>query len=75
MAPGTQRPARIRSRRQKTAPPAPDEGTQLPREPESTESAVKRWGSLIRDLQRAGLSETQARAEASRLMAGDIWSG
>jgi hypothetical protein len=29
----------------------------------------------MRDLERAGLSEDQARAEAHRLLAGDIWSG
>jgi hypothetical protein len=30
---------------------------------------------LLGDLREAGLSDREARAEAARLLAGDVWSG
>lgn len=62
-------------RRQGTAPLVPAEAPAQQREPEQLEAFLRRWGRLVRDLEKAGLSEGEAMAEAPRLLAGDVWSG
>jgi hypothetical protein len=37
--------------------------------------ASRRREHLLWSLEAAGLSEDQARAEADRILAGDVWSG
>ncbi|WP_334172161.1 hypothetical protein [Sinomonas sp.] len=38
-------------------------------------SSLRQWEHLVSDLRKAGLADEQARAEAARLLAGDVWGG
>lgn len=38
-------------------------------------SSLRQWEHLVSDLRKAGLADEQARAEATRLLAGDVWGG
>lgn len=38
-------------------------------------SSLRLWERLMADLRKAGLADEHARAEAARLLAGDVWGG
>ncbi|WP_138445366.1 hypothetical protein [Sinomonas susongensis] len=38
-------------------------------------SSLRQWEHLVADLRKAGLADEHARAEAARLLAGDVWGG
>ncbi|AMM34767.1 hypothetical protein SA2016_4115 (plasmid) [Sinomonas atrocyanea] len=47
-----------------------------PAQAQEASPAVRRQRTrLLRELRQAGLGDTEAQAEASRLLAGDIWGG
>lgn len=59
----------------KAAPQQQLERELQPPVPDAARATHRRRARLLHELRQAGLSDADARAEASRLLAGDIWAG
>ncbi|KHL03490.1 hypothetical protein [Sinomonas humi] len=61
---------------QKTSRASSERGRLRVLRPERHElSSLRLWEHLVADLRKAGLGDEHARAEAARLLAGDVWGG
>ncbi len=75
MYPETKRPRNDGRRRSPRFPTLAFREDPVPQPPSADLRSSERSRELLAWLLSAGLSEDQARAEAVRLMAGDVWGG
>ncbi|WP_171042321.1 hypothetical protein [Sinomonas gamaensis] len=78
MRPRAKLPTRVTVRGHSTLSPlrlSDDHESYPPPADQQEPTSLRMRQRLLGDLREAGLSDREARAEAARLLAGDVWSG